>query len=61
MSFKQIVMPIKKWLPKQPLQKIKTEYLSHLTEDCIALLKNAESIIDVNVMEDPNYKVAIDL
>jgi SulP family sulfate permease len=54
-------MPIKKWLPKQPLQKIKTEYLSHLTEDCIALLKNAESIIDVNVMEDPNYKVAIDL
>ncbi|WP_217602170.1 SulP family inorganic anion transporter [Chitinophaga sp. GbtcB8] len=35
-------------------------HLRHLSEDCRVLLKNAGSIIDVNVIEDPNYKVAID-
>ena len=34
--------------------------LKHLSNDCKLLLKNAEKIIDVNVMEDPTYKVAVD-
>ena len=34
--------------------------LRHLSNDCILLLKNAEAIIDVNIMEDPSYKVAVD-
>ncbi|WP_205508904.1 SulP family inorganic anion transporter [Longitalea arenae] len=34
--------------------------LRHLSPDCRALLKNAESVIDVNVIEDPEYKVAAD-
>lgn len=38
----------------------KKVYLKHLSSDCIALLKNAEAIIDVNIMEDPNYKVMTD-
>ena len=32
-------------------------HLKHLSPDCKKLLKNADSIIDVNVMEDPTYKV----
>jgi sulfate permease, SulP family len=32
-------------------------HLRHLSADCRALLKNAESVIDVNVIEDPEYKV----
>ena len=35
-------------------------HLKHLSPDCRQLLKNAEEIIDVNVMEDPSYKVAVD-
>lgn len=31
--------------------------LRHLSKDCIGLLKNAETIIDVNIMEDPVYMV----
>lgn len=31
--------------------------LKHLSNDCVELLKNAEAIIDVNIMEDPTYKV----
>ena len=37
----------------------KTVHLRHLSKDCIVLLKNAEAIIDVNIMEDPDYKVLI--
>lgn len=33
-------------------------HLRHLSEDCRLLLKNAESVVDVNILEDPNYKVA---
>jgi SulP family sulfate permease len=36
----------------------KTVRLKHLSPDCRQLLKNAEAIIDVNIMEDPLYKVA---
>lgn len=35
----------------------KTVYLRHLSPDCIALLKNAEAIIEVNIVNDPSYKV----
>lgn len=38
----------------------KTIHLKHLSEDCRKLLKNAEAIIDVNIIEDPNYKVVYD-
>lgn len=35
-------------------------HLKHLSVDCKKLLKNADSIIDVNVLEDPTYKVAVE-
>jgi SulP family sulfate permease len=35
-------------------------HLRHLSADCRLLLKNAESVIDVNILEDPHYKVATD-
>lgn len=38
----------------------KKVHLKHLSKDCRRLLKNAESIIDVNVIEDPTYKVLTD-
>lgn len=38
----------------------KTVHLKHLSADCIDLLKNAEAIIDVNILEDPTYKVAVE-
>ena len=38
----------------------KVVHLRHLSEDCIALLKNAEAVIDVNIIEDPSYKLAVD-
>lgn len=34
-------------------------HLKHLSSDCRLLLKNAGSIIDVNVIEDPTYKVMV--
>lgn len=38
----------------------KKVHLKHLSKDCIRLLKNAEDIIEVNVLEDPTYKVVVD-
>lgn len=38
----------------------KKVHLKHLSPDCRRLLKNAEEIIDVNVLEDPTYKVVTD-
>lgn len=35
-------------------------HLKHLSKDCIQLLEDADDIIDVNVLEDPTYKVAVD-
>lgn len=35
----------------------KTVHLKHLSNDCVELLKNAAAIIDVNILEDPTYKV----
>ena len=37
----------------------KLVHLRHLSPDCRALLHNAEEIIDVNVMEDPSYRVVV--
>lgn len=38
----------------------KKVHLKHLSKDCTQLLKNAEEIIDVNFLEDPTYKLAVD-
>ncbi len=38
----------------------KKVHLRHLSKDCILLLRNAEAIIDVNILEDPTYKVMTD-
>lgn len=38
----------------------KVVHLKHLSKDCRDLLQNADAIIDVNVMEDPTYKLALD-
>lgn len=38
----------------------KKVHLRHLSKDCIRLLENADQIIDVNVIEDPTYKVVVD-
>lgn len=35
-------------------------HLRHLSSDCKTLLKNANEVIDVNIIEDPTYKVAIE-
>jgi SulP family sulfate permease len=35
-------------------------HIKHLSPDCIQLLQNADDIIEVNVMEDPTYKVMTD-
>ena len=35
-------------------------HLKHLSPDCRTLLKNAEEIIEVNILEDPTYKVVVD-
>jgi SulP family sulfate permease len=37
----------------------KMAHLRHLSADCRTLLKNAEQVIDVNIMEDPTYKVVV--
>jgi len=42
-------------------QKVgKKVHLRHLSPDCRKLLKNAEEIIDVNILEDPTYKLVVD-
>ena len=38
----------------------KKVHLQHLSPDCRRLLDKADEIIDVNVMEDPTYKLAVD-
>ncbi|MBC7654776.1 MAG: SulP family inorganic anion transporter [Oligoflexus sp.] len=35
-------------------------HLRHLSDDCRQLLYNASDVIDVNILEDPTYKVAVD-
>jgi SulP family sulfate permease len=38
----------------------KSLHLRHLSADCIRLIKRAEDICDINVLEDPDYFVVID-
>ncbi|WP_297791764.1 SulP family inorganic anion transporter [uncultured Eudoraea sp.] len=38
----------------------KKVHLRHLSPDCRRLLSNADAIIDVNVLEDPTYKIVVD-
>jgi SulP family sulfate permease len=47
-------------LTERYLKVGKTLHLKHLSKDCLMLLQNADKIIDVNIMEDPTYKVLID-
>ncbi len=35
-------------------------HLRHLSEDCRVLLQNAKDVIDVNLIEDPGYHVAVE-
>lgn len=37
----------------------KKVHLKHLSPDCRKLLANAADVIDVNILEDPNYQVAV--
>ena len=41
-------------------QSGKKIHLKHLSADCRKLLADAEAIIDVNVLEDPTYKLVVD-
>ncbi len=47
-------------LTKRYLKLGKKIHLAHLSADCRKLLENANKIIDVNVLEDPTYKVVCD-
>ncbi|MDT0645865.1 SulP family inorganic anion transporter [Zunongwangia sp. F260] len=38
----------------------KKVHLRHLSKDCRRLLSNADGIIEVNILEDPDYKVVTD-
>ncbi|UII19699.1 SulP family inorganic anion transporter [Fulvivirga ligni] len=38
----------------------KKVHLQHLSSDCLTLLKNADQLIDVNLLEDPSYHLASD-
>ncbi|MAD45872.1 MAG: sodium-independent anion transporter [Oceanospirillaceae bacterium] len=42
------------------LEAGKELHLRHLSEDCRMMLKKAGTLCDVNVIEDPNYRVAVD-
>lgn len=44
-------------LSKKYAQQNKKLHLKHLSEDCRKMLKNAEAVIEVNIQEDPTYKV----
>ena len=47
-------------LTERYLLQGKTLHLRHLSADCRRLLKDADKIIEVNILEDPTYKVAVD-
>jgi sulfate permease, SulP family len=36
----------------------KTLHLKHLSADCLEILDNAKGMVEVNVLEDPNYHIA---
>ena len=45
-------------LTERYMKQGKTLHLRHLSRDCRNLLKNADEIIEVNILEDPTWKVA---
>ncbi len=47
-------------LTERYLKQGKKLHLRYLSQDCRELLSNADAIIDVNILEDPTYKVAVD-
>lgn len=47
-------------LTERYLKQEKKLHLKHLSADCRRLLRNADEIIEVNILEDPTYKVAVD-
>lgn len=46
-------------LTKRYKEANKIVHLKHLSRDCTKLLTDVEAIIDVNILEDPNYKVML--
>ena len=47
-------------LSEKYIKNGKSVHLRHLSKDCIKLIKRADKICDVNLLEDPDYFVAID-
>ena len=47
-------------LSERYLKINKRVHLRHLSSDCVKLIKKAEKICEVNILEDPDYFVAID-
>lgn len=47
-------------LTKRYKEAGKVVHLRHLSKDCVKLLNNVQAIVDVNIMEDPDYKVMLD-
>ena len=47
-------------LTERYLKANKKLHLRHLSEDCRLLLKNADELIEVNILEDPTYHIATD-
>ncbi len=41
-------------------QEWKTLHIKHISEDCRNLIKNADKIVDINIIEDPKYRIADD-
>ena len=48
-------------LTERYLKTGKKVHLRHLSSDCQTLLKNADKIIEVNVLEDPTYHIVTDV
>lgn len=47
-------------LTERYLKQGKKLHLRHLSQDCRNLLRNADEIIEVNILEDPTWKVAVE-
>jgi len=47
-------------LTEKYLSAGKKIHLRHLSSDCQTLLNNADKIIEINILEDPTYHVAVD-
>ena len=47
-------------LTERYLKLDKVVHLRHLSTDCRQLLKNADKLIEVNILEDPTYKIPFD-